>query len=74
MEETIACKQKSKESWSSNTRIKQKVKEYYEKKTLYNDQRINPRRYNNYICTQYRITSVYKAIANNLKQKLTVTQ
>ena len=50
------------------------LKEYYkrQRKTLHNDQRINPRkRYNNckYICTQHRIISIYKATANNLKRR-----
>ena len=38
-----------------------------DKKTLHNDQRINPRRkYNNYkyICTQHRSTAICKANAN----------
>ena len=41
------------------------------KRTLHNDQRINPRRrYNNfkYLCTQHRFTTIYKATANNLKR------
>ena len=37
-----------------------------QRRTLHNDQRINPRRYNNYkyICTQHRNTAIYKANAN----------
>ena len=46
------------------------LKEYYKRRTLYNDQRNNPRRYNNYkyICTQHSITLIYKA-TNNLKRR-----
>ena len=50
------------------------LKVYYkrQRRTLHNDQRMSPRRgYNNckYVCTQHRITSMYKAIANNLKRR-----
>ena len=50
------------------------LKEIYkrQRKTLLNDQRINPRRrYNNfkYIFTQYRITSIDKTTANHLKRR-----
>ena len=42
------------------------VKRDKEGRTLHNDQRINPRRYNNYkyICTQHRSTTIWKANAN----------
>ena len=42
-----------------------------QRKTLHNDQRINPRRrYNNYkyICTQHRRTSICKANANKYER------
>ena len=50
------------------------LKEYYkrQRRTLHNDQRINPRRrYNNfkYLRTQHRFTTIYKASANNLKRR-----
>jgi len=37
-----------------------------QRRTLHNDQRINPRRYNNYkyICTQHRSTTICKTNAN----------
>ena len=37
-----------------------------QRRTLHNDQRINPRRYNNYkyICTQHRSSAICKANAN----------
>ena len=41
-----------------------------QRRTLHNDQRINPRRrYNNfkYLCTQHKFTTIYKATAHNLK-------
>ena len=39
------------------------------RRTLYNDQRINPRRrYNNYICTQHRSTTMCKANANKYER------
>ena len=53
MEKDIPCKWKSKEIWSNNSHIRQnrvKKKEYYkrQRRTLHNDQGINPRRrYNN---------------------------
>ena len=55
MEKDIPCKQKSKESWSSNTHINKidfKIKNVTtEGRTLRNDQGNNPRRrYNNYKC------------------------
>ena len=43
-----------------------------QRRTLHNGQRTNPRRrYSNYkyICTKHRITSIYKANANNLKRR-----
>uniref|UniRef100_A0A8W4FG58 exodeoxyribonuclease III n=1 Tax=Sus scrofa TaxID=9823 RepID=A0A8W4FG58_PIG len=50
------------------------LKEHYkrQRRTLHNDQRIiSRRRYNNckYICMQHRITSIYKATANNIKRR-----
>ena len=54
MEIDIPCKWKSKESWSSNSHIRQNRllnKDYYKRprRTLHNDQGINPRgRYNNF--------------------------
>ena len=41
-----------------------------DKKALYNDQRINSRRYNNYkyICTQHRSTSIGKTNANKYER------
>ena len=40
------------------------------RRTLHNDQRINPRRYNNYkyICTQHRSTTICKKIANKYER------
>ena len=40
-------------------------------RTVHNDQRINPRRYNNckYIRTQHRSTTIHKAHANNHKRR-----
>ena len=76
MEENIPCKWESKERWGSNTPIRQDrlQNEEYVKgqgRSLPNDQRINPRRYNNfkYLCTQHRFTTIYKATANNLKRR-----
>ena len=45
MEKDIPCKWKSKESWSSDSHIRQN-KDYYkrQRRTLQNDQGINPRR------------------------------
>ena len=42
-----------------------------QKRALHNEQRINPRRYNNckYICPQHRLTSLYKSTANWLKRR-----
>ena len=50
-------------------------KDYYkrERRTLQNDQEINPRRkYNNckYLCTQHRSTSIHKAKANSHKGEI----
>ena len=41
-----------------------------QRRTLHNDQRINPRRYNDYkyICTQHRSTTTYKANANKYER------
>ena len=40
-----------------------------QRRTLHNDQRINPRRrYNNYICTQYRSTAICKTNANKYER------
>ena len=41
-----------------------------DKRTLHNDQRINPRRYNNYkyIGTQHRSTTICKANANKYER------
>ena len=63
LEKDIPCKQKSKESRSSNTHIrkidfkKRPLKET--RRTLHSDQGVDPRRYNNYICTQHRSTSIH---------------
>ena len=40
------------------------------RRTLHNDQRINPRRYNNYkyICTQHRSTAIRKTNANKYER------
>ena len=39
------------------------------KRTLHNDQRINPRRrYNNYICTQHRSTAICKTNTNKYER------
>ena len=42
-----------------------------DKKALYNDQRINSRRYNNYkyICTQHRNTAICKTNANKYERR-----
>ena len=68
-----------KESWSSSTYIRQnrfQNKECYkrQRRILYNDQKINPRRrYNNciyvYVCIQCRNTSIYIANTNSHKRK-----
>ena len=76
MKKDIPCKWISKESWSSSTHLIQNrilKKDCYkrQRRTLHNDQGINPRRrYNNYkyICTQHRSTSVDKASGNNHKR------
>ena len=40
-----------------------------ERRTLHNDQRINPRRrYNNYICTQHRSTTICKTNASKYER------
>ena len=41
-----------------------------ERRTLYNNQRINPRRYNNYkyICTQHRSTAICEANTNEYER------
>ena len=69
-----------KESWSSSTHIRQnrfQNKECYkrQRRILYNDQKINPRRrYNNciyvYVCMQHRNTSVSKANTTSCKGKI----
>ena len=48
-----------------------KIHCYKRQRTLHNDQRINPRRYNNckYICAQHRSTSIYKVNANSHKRR-----
>lgn len=53
MENGISCKRQSKETWSSNTHIGQYrllYKDCYniQRRTLHNDQGINPRRHNNH--------------------------
>ena len=78
MKKDIPCKWKSKESWSSNSHIRQnrlQNKDYYmrQRRTLHNAQGINPRRrYNNckYLCTQHRSTSIHKANADNHKGEI----
>ena len=48
-----------------------KANEKRQKRTLHNDQKMNPiRRYNNYkhICTEHRSTTIYKANANNYER------
>ena len=51
---------------------KDKNEEYFKRqgRTLYNDQRINTRRYSNfkYLRTQPRFTTIYKATANKRKR------
>ena len=43
-----------------------KVKTFVKQRAVHNDQRINPKKsYNNYICTQYTITLIFKENANN---------
>ena len=68
-----------KESWSSSTYIRQnrfQNKECYkrQRRILYNDQKINPRRrYNNciyvYMCIQRRNISIYMANTTSHKRK-----
>ena len=44
-----------------------------QRRTLHNDQRINPRRRHNnykYICTQHRSTTIYKANANKNEREI----
>ena len=66
-----------KESRSCNThisllnRLSNKGYEKKQRRTLHNNQRINPRRrYNNYkyICTQHRSTAISKANANKYER------
>ena len=71
-------KMDSKESWSSNSHIREnrlKNKECYkrQRKTLHSDQGINPRRrYNNYnyICTQHRSTSIHRQLLTAIKEEI----
>ena len=50
----------------TSDKIDFKVKTFMKQWTVHNDQRINPkRRYNNYICSQYTITLIFKENANN---------
>ena len=66
----------TKRNRSSNTHIKSnrlwnKGCEKRQRRTLYNDQRINPRRrYNNYICMQHRSTTICKANAKSMKGEI----
>ena len=76
MEKDIPCKWKSKQSWSSNSHIRKidfKIKTVTrQRRTLHNDQGINPRRrYNNckYLCTQHSSTSIHKANPNSHKRE-----
>ena len=41
-----------------------------QRRSLHNDQRINPRRYNNYICTQHRSTGICKTNANKYEREI----
>ena len=75
MENGISRKQKSKETWSSNTHIRQYrllYKDCYkiQRRTLHNDQGISPRRHNNhkYMCIQYRSISIDQSRVLKLKE------
>ena len=78
MEKDIPCKWKSKEAAVAiliSEKVNLKNKEYYKRKrrTLHNDQGINPRRrYNNckYLCTQHRSTSIHKAMLRAIKGEI----
>ena len=81
MENGISCKRKSKETWSSNTHIGQYrllYKDCYkiQRRTLHNDQGINPRRHNNHkhMCIRYRSTSIDQSQVLKLKQWLKNSQ
>ena len=56
---------------SDQHRLYSKGYEKRQRRTLHNDQRINPRRYNNYkyICTQHRSTTICKANANKYERE-----
>ena len=77
-ENYIPCKWKSKESWSSNSHIRQnglQIKDYYkrQRRTLHNDQGINPRRSDNsckYLSTQQRITTIHKQTLTDIKGEI----
>ena len=82
LEKDISGKWRPKESRSHNTHIKEnrlwnKDCEKKQRRTLCNDQRVNPRRrYNDYkdIGTQHRSTSIRKTNAKKYEGKLAVTQ
>ena len=53
----------------TSDRLSNKGCEKRQRRTLHNDQRINPRRrYNNYIYTQHRSTAICKANANKYER------
>ena len=76
LEKNIPCKQRLKESRSCYTyirlnRLQNKGCGKRQRRTLHNDEMINPRRrYNNYkyICTQHRSTAICKANTNEYER------
>ena len=47
-----------------------KANEKRQKRTLHNDQKMNPiRRYNNYVCTQHGSTAICKTNANKYERR-----
>ena len=55
---------------SDNIDFEIKTVKKRQRRTLHNNQRINPRRYNNYkyICTQHKSTSIHKSNANKYER------
>ena len=75
LEKDISRRWRTKGSRSSNTLSDKigfeiKAMKKRQRRILHNDQRINPRRYNNYkyICTQHRCTTICKVNANKYER------
>ena len=74
LETNIPSKQTGKESWGSNTHIRQnrlqrKIHKKRPRRSLHNTQRKNPPR-RHYICTQHRSTQIHKKILEDFKKDI----